>query len=106
MLKKVFFLIVVTLMAVSFATAKTYTVKLHQPSMVEGKELKPGSYKVELNDAKVMITNGKETVETAVKTEEGDVRFSSTSVRYTDDNGKMKIREIRLGGTSTKLVFN
>jgi hypothetical protein len=106
MLKKVFFLMVVTLMAVSFATAKTYTVKLHQPSMVEGKELKPGNYKVELNDAKVMITNGKETVETAVKTEEGDVRFSSTSVRYTDDNGKMKIREIRLGGTSTKLVFN
>jgi hypothetical protein len=106
MLKKVFFLMVVTLMAVSFATAKTYSVKLHQPSMVEGKELKPGNYKVELNDAKVMITNGKETVETAVKTEEGDVRFSSTSVRYTDENGKMKIREIRLGGTSTKLVFN
>jgi hypothetical protein len=93
-------------MAVSFATAKTYTVKLHQPSMVEGKELKPGNYKVELGDAKVTITNGKETVETAVKTEDGSERFSSTSVRYTDDNGKMKIREIRLGGTSTKLVFN
>ena len=106
MLKKTVFLTLITLMAVAFATAKTYPVKLHKPSMVEGKELKPGSYKVELAGEKVKITNGKETVETVAKTEDGPVRFASTSVRYTGENGKMKISEIRLGGTSTKLVFN
>jgi hypothetical protein len=81
-------------------------VKLHQPSVVEGKELKPGNYKVQLSDSAITITNGKETVESTIKTEEGSERFASTSVRYTEDAGKMKIREIRVGGTSTKVVFN
>src|SRR5690606_16339670 len=75
MLKKTVFLALITLMAVSFATAKTYTVKLNQPSIVEGKELKPGNYKVELTGDKVKLTSGNETVETAAKSEEGAERF-------------------------------
>ncbi len=106
MLKKTLFLTLITLMAASFATAETYTVKLHQPSIVEGKELKPGNYKVELTGEKVKLTKGNETVETAAKSEDSTERFAFTSVRYTDENGKMKISEIRLGGTSTKIVFN
>ncbi|MCW5964222.1 MAG: hypothetical protein KIT83_09295 [Bryobacterales bacterium] len=106
MLKKVLFLTAILLLSVSVASAKTFTVKLHQASMVEGKELKPGNYKVELTDSKATITNGKETVETAIKTEESNERFGQTSVRYTDAEGKMKIREIRVGGTNTKVVFN
>lgn len=106
MLKKVLFLTAILLLSVSVASAKTFTVRLHQPSVVEGKELKPGNYKVELADSKATITNGKETVETAVKTEETNERFGQTSVRYTDTDGKMKIREIRVGGTNTKVVFN
>ena len=94
MLKKSVFLMLTILMAVSFASAKTYTVRLHQPSVVE------------VSDAKVMFTNGKESVETQVKAEENTERYAATSVRYAEENGKMKIREIRLGGTSTKLVFN
>lgn len=106
MLKKMFFLAAILLLSLSVASAKTFTMKLHQPSMVEGKELKPGNYKVELADGAITITNGRETVESAVKTEETTERFASTSVRYTDDGGKMKIREIRVGGTNTKVVFN
>ncbi len=106
MLKKSVFLMSMLLMAVSFASAKTYTVRLHQPSVVEGKELKPGSYKVDVSDAKVMFTNGKDSVETKATAEENTERYAATSVRYAEENGKMKIREIRLGGTNTKLVFN
>lgn len=106
MLKKVFFLTAILLLSFSVASAKTFTVKLHQPSVVEGKELKPGNYKVQLSDSTATITNGKQTVETAVKTEETAERFPSTSVRYTEQDGRMKIREIRVGGTGTKLVFN
>ncbi len=106
MLKKVFFLTAIFLLSLSVASAKTFTVKLHQASVVEGKELKPGNYKVQLTDSTLTITNGKETVETAVRTEEAAERFSTTSVRYTDADGKMKIREIRVGGTNTKVVFN
>ena len=106
MLKKILFLTAIFLVSVSMVSAKTFTVKLHQPSMVEGKELKPGNYKVQLTESTATITNGRETVETAIKTEEATERFGATSVRYTDTNGKMKIREIRVGGTNTKVVFN
>jgi hypothetical protein len=53
-----------------------------------------------------VIEKGKEKVEAAVKVENVDSKFSTTSVRYTNAEGKMKVTEIRLGGTTTKVVFN
>lgn len=88
------------------ASAATYNVTLFQPSVVAGKELKPGDYKLELEDGKAIIQKGKDRVEATVKVEQGDSKFSSTSVRYAEENGKLKIQEIRLGGTTTRLVFN
>ncbi|MCS7042178.1 MAG: hypothetical protein NZR01_05250 [Bryobacteraceae bacterium] len=100
-----FFAIFLTL-AVLTASAATYNVTLFQPSLVAGKELKPGDYKLILEDGKAIIQKGKERVEATVKIEQGDSKFGSTSVRYAEENGKLKIQEIRLGGTTTKLVFN
>ncbi len=91
---------------IAFASAATYDVQLFQPSTVEGKELKPGEYKLILENDKAVIKKGKESVEASVKVENGDAKFNSTSVRYVSENGKMKVREIRLGGTNTKVVFN
>ena len=88
------------------ATAASYNVTLFQPSFVAGKELKPGDYKLVLEDSKAIIQKGKEKIEATVKVEQGDSKFSSTSVRYAEENGKLKIQEIRLGGTTTRLVFN
>jgi hypothetical protein len=93
-------------LALAVASASTYNVQLFQPSIVSGQELKPGQYKLTLDDDKVVISKGKESVEAMVKTETSDSKFSSTSVRYTTEDGKMKVREIRLGGTNTKLIFN
>jgi hypothetical protein len=50
----------------------------------------------------VVITNGKTKVEAEVKVENVETKYSSTSVRYADG----KISEIRLGGTTKKLVLN
>jgi hypothetical protein len=88
------------------SAASSYHFSLFQPSMVAGKELKPGDYKVQLNGDKAIIKVGKETVEAAVKVESGTEKFSETSVRFDTADGKMKVQEIRLGGTTTKLVFN
>jgi hypothetical protein len=88
------------------ASAATYNVTLFQPSMVSGTELKPGDYKLTVEDGKAMISKGKEKVEAAVRLENGDTKNSSTSVRYINENGKMKVQEIRLGGTNTRVVFN
>jgi hypothetical protein len=44
--------------------------------------------------------------ESAVKVEEGDSKFDTTVVRYVNNaDGKVRIQEIRIGGTKTKLLF-
>jgi len=88
------------------ASAASYTVTIFQTSQFGGKDLKPGEYKVVVENDKVVIQKGKEKVEQTAKVETADSKFASTSVRYSDQNGKMKVQEIRLGGTTTKLVFN
>lgn len=92
--------------ALAFASASTYTVTLFQPSVVAGKELKPGDYKITIENEKAVIAKGKEKVEAPVKLENNDSKFNTTSVRYTNADGKMKVTEIRLGGTNTRVVFN
>lgn len=87
------------------SAASTYRITLFQPSIVAGTELKPGDYKVTLKDDKAVITSGKTSVEAAVRTETADSKFSSTTVRYANGDGKYRVQEIRLGGTNTRLVF-
>ena len=88
------------------ASARSYTVNLFQPSLVGATELKPGQYKIEVSDNKAIIRQGKVQTESAVKVEEGDTRFDTTVVRYVNStDGKVRIQEIRLGGTKTRLVF-
>lgn len=88
------------------ASAASYNVTFFQPSHIAGTDLKPGDYKLVMDKDKVVIQKGKEKVEATVKVETADTKFSSTSVRYADQNGKMKVTEIRLGGTNTRLIFN
>jgi hypothetical protein len=112
MLKKV----VLTLLALtlaSFAIAgtlpgggNTYKITLMQASVVNGMELKPGDYKLNVVGEKLTIVSSKQTVEIGVKVENSDSKFEHTAVRYTVNNGKQSIAEIRIGGTTTKLVFN
>jgi hypothetical protein len=88
------------------SAASTYNVTLYQPSIVNGTELKPGDYKVEVKDNTAIIKKGKQSVQATVKTETADSKFSSTSVRYLNGDGKYRVQEIRIGGTNTKLVFS
>ena len=90
----------------AIASARSYTVNLFQPSLVGATELKPGQYKIEVNESKAIIRQGKVQTESPVKVEEGDTRFDTTVVRYVNSaDGKVRIQEIRIGGTKTRLVF-
>ncbi len=91
--------------ALAMASAATHSITLFQPSMVNGTELKPGDYKLEVNDSKVVISKGKSSVEASVKVQSGEEKFNATTVRYSAAEGKYKVQEIRLGGTKTTLVF-
>ena len=104
MIKKLTLSIATFALAVASA-ASTYKVTLFQPSFVNGTELQPGEYKVEVKDNKAVISKGKQSVEAPVTTETADSKFSSTTVRYQNGDGKYRLQEIRIGGTSTRLIF-
>ncbi len=102
MTKKIIFSLATLALALS---AETHRITLYQPTVLNGKELKPGDYKVEVTDSKAVISRGKDSVESAVRVENTDAKFGATSVRYANGDGKYNLKEIRLGGTKTKLVF-
>ena len=87
------------------SAAEKHNITLFQPSLVNGTELAPGDYRMELDGDKLVISKGKQKVEANVKSEQADSKFSSTSVRYVHAGGKFTVQEIRLGGTNRKLVF-
>jgi hypothetical protein len=86
--------------------AATYHVTLLKPTVVAGQELKPGDYKVEVNNSTAVISHGKQSVETKVKTEESAKKYDSTVIKYEMDGSKYKLQEIGIGGSKTKLILH
>jgi hypothetical protein len=103
MLKK--FVLAFAILGLAVASAESYRVTLSQPSKVEGKQLKAGEYRLNVENSKLTIISGKQSVEVPVKVQSGDTKFESTAIRYTGTGDNVSIMEIRLGGTKTKLVF-
>ncbi len=99
MLKKI---LVLSVLALGVASAESYRINLSRPCVVKGGELKPGDYKLNVEQGKATFKAGKETVQSAVRVENAAKKFDRTTVRY---NGE-SISEIRVGGTTTKLVFS
>ena len=87
------------------SAAEKHNITLFQPSIINGTELAPGDYRMELDGDKLVLSKGKQKIEANVKTEQADSKFGSTSVRYANTDGKYKVQEIRIGGTNRKLVF-
>ena len=99
------YLIVFAGLALSVASAETFHVTLFQPTVVQGKELKAGDYKMDLQNNQLTIARGKEKVEVPVTVEKANKNFGTTAVRYTEEQGKYSIREIEFGGSKTKVVI-
>jgi hypothetical protein len=103
MLKR--FVLAFGVFALAVASAATYKVTLAQLSVVNGNELKAGEYRLDVQNDKVTIVRGKQSVEVPVKIENGEQKYDTTAIRYSSEGGKSTVSEIRLGGTKTKLVF-
>ena len=85
------------------AAGVTYKVSLLDDSVVAGKQVKAGDYKVELKDNNTaVLVHGKKSIEVPAKTETSPTKFSQTEIQYSSDNN---LQEIRVGGTNTKIVF-
>ena len=104
-MKKTLFVFATLALAMASAAA-SYKVTLFQPATLNGTELKAGEYKVELKDSKAVLKVGKSVIEANAKLESTNEKFNNTTVRYDNSDGKMKIQEIRLGGTNSKIVFS
>jgi hypothetical protein len=83
------------------SAASSYNVTFYQPVMINGSELKAGDYKVELKDKMVVIKQGKTVTEAPASIQNDSQKYARTAVRL---NG-MQVDEIRIGGTSTRIVF-
>jgi hypothetical protein len=85
----------------AFAATGTYKVNILQDSVVGGKQIKAGDYKVVVENNTAVLKHGKESIEVPAHTEQSQSKYSSTQVRYVDK----AISEIHVGGTTTKIVF-
>ena len=85
--------------------ASSYQVTLYKPTTVNGTQLKAGDIKLELQGDKVLIKQGKTTVESNVTVQNSAQKFAATTVGYDGDSSNNQVQEIRIGGTTTKLLF-
>jgi hypothetical protein len=103
-MKKLLLTVILFASATAYA-ANSYHVTLYRTTNINGTDLKPGDIKVEILDNKAIVKQGKTTVESAIKLQNGAQKFASTTVGYNGDSAKNEIQEIRLGGTTTTVVF-
>lgn len=85
----------------SLAVASAATMTVSSPLWVGGTQLKPGDYKVTVAGDKVTFAKGKTVVEAPATPGTADKKYSSTTFTSVDS----KLKELYLGGTSTKLTF-
>jgi hypothetical protein len=91
----------VALGVTAYAGSNTYKVNINQDSVIEGKAFKAGEYKVSFENGNAIIKQGKNAVEVPAREEEGS-KVASTELIYQENTN---LKEIRVGGTSTRIVF-
>ena len=104
-MKKALAVLLVAGIGVAYA-ASSYHVTLSKPTTINGTQLNPGDCKLELQGDKVIIKQGKTTVESNVTVENADHKFGLTAVGYSTDAPGTLLRDIRLAGTTLKLLFD
>ena len=103
-MKKAIAVILAIGMSAAYA-ASSYQFTLYKATTINGTQLKPGSVKLDLQGDKVVIKQGKTSVESSVTVQNGERKFDVSSVTY-NSGASDQVQEIRLGGTATKLLFD
>jgi hypothetical protein len=90
--------------ASAFAATDTFKVNLAQDSIIDGKAVKAGDYKITLaNGDAVIKQQGKDSITVPARGENEPNKFASTQLLYKDHT---ILEEVRIGGTHTKIVFD
>lgn len=101
MLNKLFLTFAAAGAITAFAASNTYKVDILENTVVEGKQVKAGTYKIEVENNVATLKRGKDTIQVPARTEAAPTKFDNTRLQYADN----ALHEIHVGGTSTKIVF-
>jgi len=102
-MKKVFAVLFALTISAAYA-ANSYHVNLVKPTTVNGAQLNPGDCKIELQGDKVVIKQGKTTVEANVSVQNATQKFVLTTVGY-GEGSSSELHDLHLAGTTLKLTF-
>ena len=97
---------IIALVAVSLASAKTYTFVVSDVAQAGSVQLKPGTYNLKVNGSDVVLVNSVgQKIEVNAKIEAADQKFDNTAIATTKEGGTSRILFVNLGGTRSKVVF-
>ena len=91
----------------SIVSAKSHDIVISTTVKAGSVQLKPGEYrlKVDGGNATFIDLNTDKTYTTPVKVQTSDKKFDQTKMDTTKDGEDMKLQDIELGGSTTKLEF-
>lgn len=88
--------------ATAFAASNTFKVDLLQKSVIDGKTLNTGTYKISVKDGNAVLKRGKEEIQVPAREQIETQKIASTELFYTNGSN---LQQIRIGGTHTAIVF-
>jgi hypothetical protein len=104
------FVVAFSVLALLAAFAGTVPAVAHvtffKTAVLSGTTLQAGEYRLLIGDAKVTFSAGKKSFDIPAKIENSPKKFDNTEVLYDGGTSQNVVREISLGGTKTRLVFN
>jgi hypothetical protein len=101
-MKKTILLTFLALGVSAFAASNTFKVTIYQDSIVEGKNVKAGDYKVSVENGNAVLKQGKDSIAVPAREETEPNKVSSTELLYENNT---HLQSIRVGGTHTRIVF-
>ena len=99
-------LLLVALLGISLASAKTYNFTLSNQAQAGSTTLKPGQYTLKVDGSKVTLKDATgHDVAAKTKVESANQTFRDTEVSTTQSNGNEQVQWIGLGGSRSRIVF-
>ena len=85
--------------------ASTHHMTVNNPLWINGHELKPGDYKLQVEGSNVMIKGNDTDLQIPAKVQTAAEKYPHTSLRSESVNGKQLLEEVDLGGTKTSILL-
>lgn len=105
-MRKLFLLYFSIGLAVAGAASNDYKVTLSSPTWVGTTQLSPGDYRIQVEDNRAVIkSRNRQVAEAPARIETSPQKYSLTSLSIVQEDNKPVLKEVRVGGTTTRIVI-